>query len=172
MNEKKEQSYYYNSPIGRIILEGNEGTLLGLWFESSRNYKGRGPIETSAPPLPFFVETSRWLDIYFSGKAPGFIPRMEIQGSAFMKSVCQIMLEIPFGQTTTYGAIAKEICHRMNKQRMSAQAVGGAVGHNPISLIIPCHRVIGSDGKLTGYGGGIDKKQWLLNMEHNHVMLP
>ncbi len=159
--------HFYKSPIGRIILEGNEDSLTGLWFESSKNYKGRGLTETSSPPLPIFVETSRWLDIYFSGKAPGFTPKMEIQGSEFMKSVCQIMLEIPFGQTTTYGAIAKEICHRMNKQKMSAQAVGGAVGHNPISLIIPCHRVIGSNGNLTGYGGGIDKKKWLLNMEHN-----
>ncbi len=115
--------------------------------------------------LPIFEQTKKWLDIYFSGKNPNFIPPINIDStSSFRKKVFQILLTIPYGQTTSYGKIAKQLQTQSNKT-VSAQAVGGAVGHNPISLIIPCHRVVGSGGSLTGYAGGIDKKVQLLKLE-------
>ena len=108
--------------------------------------------------LPIFDEICRWLDIYFSGKEPDFTPPLSMRTTPFRKAVWEIMLTIPYGQTMTYGEIAGIIAEQRGIDRMSAQAVGGAVGHNSISLIIPCHRVIGTDGSLTGYAGGIDKK--------------
>ena len=115
--------------------------------------------------MPIFEQTVRWLDIYFSGKAPGFTPPLSMETTPFRKAVWEIMLSIPFGQTMTYGEIADKIAKQKGLTKMSAQAVGGAVGHNSISLIIPCHRVVGTNGSLTGYAGGIDKKVKLLTME-------
>ena len=114
--------------------------------------------------LPVFDAAKRWLDVYFGGKAPGFTPPLHILTTPFRRAVCEIMLAIPFGGTMTYGEIAR-ILARKTGRRMSAQAVGGAVGHNPIALIVPCHRVIGSNGCLTGYGGGLDRKMRLLALE-------
>lgn len=123
------------------------------------------PRNTQKKQLRIFEQTIKWLDVYFSGKAPDFTPPLSMKGiSLFRKRVWEIMLEIPFGQVATYGQIAKRIAAETGKQ-VSAQAVGGAVGHNSISLIIPCHRVVGSDGNITGYAGGIDKKFALLKME-------
>ena len=109
--------------------------------------------------------TRRWLDLYFSGREPGFTPALNPAGSAFRRAVWEILLKIPYGKTTTYGQIAREIAAARGLAKMSAQAVGGAVGHNEISIIIPCHRVIGAHGSLTGYASGIDRKIKLLQLE-------
>ena len=115
--------------------------------------------------LPVFKQAFNWLDIYFSGNEPDFTPKLNPRGSPFRKTVWDIMLKIPYGKTTTYGQIAQQIAKQKGIKDMSAQAVGGAVGHNPISIIIPCHRVIGANGNLTGYAGGLDKKCYLLKLE-------
>lgn len=109
-----------------------------------------------------------WLDQYFSGKKPFIIPPIKLEGTEFRKSVWAVLQTIPYGVTTTYGDIGKEIAKQQGKDTMSAQAVGGAVGHNPISIIIPCHRVIGSNGKLTGYAGGMERKKYMLDLEAKH----
>ena len=156
---------HYDSPIGGITLVSDGAALTGLWFDGDKYYGNTQGKTCEAKDLPAFAETWRWLDIYFSGKDPGFTPALLLQTTDFRRAVCEIMLTIPFGQTMTYGEIAKLIAEQRGITRMSAQAVGGAVGHNPISLIIPCHRVIGANGSLTGYGGGIDKKVKLLQLE-------
>lgn len=156
----------YNSPIGGITLASNGKELTGLWFDGQKYFANNIPKEREEKGLPIFVRTKKWLDIYFSGKAPDFTPPLSMNGiSPFRKRVWEIMLAIPFGETMTYGEIAKQI-EKESGKRVSAQAVGGAVGHNSISLVIPCHRVVGTNGSLTGYAGGIDKKVWLLKMEH------
>ena len=156
---------HYESPIGGITL-GSDGTALtGLWFDEQKYFADTLENEHKEKELPVFTETKRWLDIYFSGKAPDFTPPLAMLCSDFRKSVWELMLQIPFGSTMTYGEIAAEIAKQRGLSRMSAQAVGGAVGHNSISLIIPCHRVVGTNGSLPGYAGGIDKKIWLLGHE-------
>lgn len=156
---------HYHSPLGDITLSNNGKKLTGLYLEGQR-YFGETPSESyEEKNLPIFEETKKWLDIYFSGKAPDFTPPFEMQTTPFRKAVCEIMLTIPFGQTMTYGEIADVIAKQRGIAKMSAQAVGGAVGHNPISIIIPCHRVVGANGNLTGYGGGIEKKIQLLTLE-------
>ena len=115
--------------------------------------------------LPVFEETVKWLDIYFGGNIPNFTPTLSVKTTEFRKKVCDIMLTIPYGKTMTYGEIANMLAKQCGMKRMSAQAVGGAVGHNPIALIIPCHRVMGANGKLTGYAAGIDRKEKLLRLE-------
>ena len=117
--------------------------------------------------LPVFEDTIKWLDIYFGGAVPDFTPELSIHSTPFREAVWDILLTIPYGQTITYGEIAANLAHQMGKKKMSAQAVGGAVGHNPISIIIPCHRVVGADGSLTGYAGGLKRKQFLLDIERN-----
>lgn len=141
--------------------------LVGLWLEGQESSAEVLDQEHEEKRLPVFDETCRWLDIYFTGKDPGFTPKLKMRTSAFRKKVWEIMLTIPFGQTMTYGEIAARIAREEGVKRMSAQAVGGAVGHNLISLIIPCHRVVGTNGSLTGYGGGIDKKVRLLQLEQS-----
>lgn len=154
---------HYSSPIGDITMASDGKAIAGLWFDGQKYFADTLAMEQEErPDLPLFAETRRWLDIFFSGKAPDFTPPIAMRGSDFRKRVWQTLLEIPFGQTMTYGDIALRLGCR------SAQAIGGAVGHNSISLIIPCHRVVGTGGSLTGYAGGIDKKAWLLEMEkHN-----
>lgn len=159
----------YNSPIGGITLASNGKELTGLWFDGQKYFANNLPKEREEKELPIFVQTKKWLDIYFSGKAPDFTPSLSMDGiSPFRKRVWEIMLAIPFGETMTYGEIAKQI-EKESGKRVSAQAVGGAVGHNSVSLVIPCHRVVGTNGSLTGYAGGIDKKVWLLKMERADV---
>ena len=153
--------HYYQSPLGEIILTSDGKSLTGLSYDFP---------EMLLPyfiekPLPIFSETDRWLDIYFSGKNPDFTPKLSLKVTGSRKMVWDILLTIPFGQTITYGEIASRIAKQRGIPRMSAQAVGGAVGHNPIALIIPCHRVVGANGSLTGYAGGIDKKEQLLRLE-------
>ena len=124
---------------------------------------------------PTLAETKRWLDIYFTGREPGFLPPLHPIGSAFRQSVWELLLRIPYGQTTTYGEIAQELAAKRGLARISAQAVGGAVGHNEISILIPCHRVVGMSGSLTGYAGGISKKAKLLELERadmNALFIP
>ncbi len=158
---------HYLSPIGNIILKSNETKLIGLYFADKNIFheENKQYIQYQKSDLNIFKLTKQWLDIYFSGRTPDFIPPLEVHDTAFRESVWKILLDIPYGQTTTYGIIASQIAKQNNIYKMSARAVGNAVGHNPISIIIPCHRVIGSNGKITGYSGGIDKKIALLNLE-------
>lgn len=140
--------------------------LTGLWFDFQKYFGSTLSENEEEKSLPVFDETMRWLDIYFQGKEPGFTPLMRPEGTEFRRAVWEILLTIPYGKTMTYGEISKMIAKQRGVAHMSAQAVGGAVGHNPISVIIPCHRVVGTNGNLTGYAGGIDKKAQLLNLEN------
>lgn len=153
--------HHVPSPIGELTLVAEEDKLTEIRFNNAGSPAG----ETKEEKIPVLAETEKWLEIYFTGKDPGFCPEMEMKGSDFQKSVWKHIEEIPFGQTVTYGQIARKIAEERGMNRMAAQAVGGAVGSNPIPIIVPCHRVMGSGGKLTGYGGGIDKKVILLGIE-------
>lgn len=157
--------YHYHSPLGGITLSSNGTKLTGLWFDGQKYFGDTLGKEYEEKNLPIFDETACWLDIYFSGKSPDFTPSLSMETTPFRKAVWKIMLTIPYGRTMTYGEIAKEIAKQKGLPKMSAQAVGGAVGHNSISLIVPCHRVVGTNGSLTGYSGGIDKKVKLLTLE-------
>lgn len=159
----------YKSPIGNLLIASKENKLVGLWIENQKYYLSNFKdkiIETEN--LEILVKTKKWLDRYFKGEKPD-ISELEINpiGSEFRKSVWEILKNIPYGEVITYNDIAKELAKQKGIKKMSAQAVGGAVGHNPISIIIPCHRVVGSNGSLTGYAGGIKKKIYLL--EHEKV---
>ena len=155
----------YQSPLGNLLLAADDTGLTGLWFEGQKYFARTLPEEQLLKETPVLAETRHWLNIYFSGKEPAFTPPLHPAGSAFRQAVWQILLQIPYGKTMTYGEIAREVAKRQQVSHMSAQAVGGAVGHNAISIIIPCHRVIGANGSLTGYAGGIDKKAALLELE-------
>ena len=156
----------YLSPLGNILLAADETGLTGLWFENQKYFARTLPDVRISKETEILTETKKWLDIYFSGQEPTFTPPLHPVGSTFRQEVWQILLQIPYGQTITYGEIAGRIAEARNVSHMSAQAVGGAVGHNEISIIIPCHRVVGTNGSLTGYAGGIDKKISLLELEH------
>ena len=162
--------HHYTSPLGAITLASNGDAITGLWFDDQRFYGNTITDPSSARWLPVFEQTCRWLDIYFSGKRPHFTPPLHFASSQFRTTVWKQLLAIPYGHTITYGQIAQriELEARYGTQKgikVSAQAVGGAVAHNAISLIIPCHRVIGSNGSLTGYAGGLWRKQQLLRLE-------
>ena len=156
---KQKLTGVYHSPLGDIVLTSDGLALTGLRFAEATN----GEPAQDIPPL---ADACRWLDLYFSGAKPDFIPRLAPQGTPFQQSVWGELLAIPYGHTVSYGYIAQRLRCR------SAQAVGGAVGRNPIALIIPCHRVIGSNGQLTGYAYGLDRKQWLLSHETQHIGKP
>ena len=153
----------YGSPLGNIILTGDEQGLTGLRFTEGE--RCISPVQEKE----YFVQTKEWLDIYFTGRDPGFIPRIHLTGSDFRDRVLEILCGIPFGETVTYGWIADRIAKERGLEKMSAQAVGGAVGHNPILIIVPCHRVVGAHGSLTGYRGGILRKKALLELEGNDL---
>ena len=157
---------HYDSPLGGILLVADAVGLTGLWFDGQKYFARGLSAEREEQELPVLLEAKRWLDIYFTGKEPEFLPPLHPNGSAFRRSVWEILLQIPYGKTMTYGEIACKLAEKQKLPRMSAQAVGGAVGHNEISIIIPCHRVVGTNGSLTGYAGGIDKKVKLLELEH------
>lgn len=166
---------HYDSPLGGILLAADEIGLTGLWFDGQKYFARGLSNERIAQETPILTEAKRWLDIYFTSKAPDFTPPLHPTGSEFRKAVWEILLQIPYGQTTTYGEIARQLAEKQGLARMSAQAVGGAVGHNEISVIIPCHRVVGTNGSLTGYAGGIHKKEQLLELEcadMSHFFLP
>lgn len=160
---------HYDSPLGGILLAANETGLTGLWFDGQKFFARDLPAERVEQNTPALSEVKRWLDIYFAGKEPDFMPPLHPSGFAFRRSVWDILLRIPYGQTTTYGEIARQLAEKQGRPRIAAQAVGGAVGHNKISIIIPCHRVVGTNGSLTGYAGGIDKKVKLLEWEHTDM---
>ena len=160
----------YESPLGSILLAGDEQGLTGLWFTEGGRYIGRGlKKEARRCETYYFDQTKKWLDVYFSGRDPGFFPQIHLAGSEFRYRVGEILREIPYGKTVTYAWIADKLAKERGLKRMSAQAVGGAVGHNPICIIVPCHRVVGSNGSLTGYGGGIQRKKALLELEGNDM---
>ena len=181
---------HYDSPLGGITLASDGSALVGLWFDGQRHFgetlrSNHADVETChgtslwSPPVetqciaslqPIFQDTLRWLDIYFSGGIPDFIPTIALRGSEFRQAVWRVLQTIPYGQTMTYGDIARKLAAERGVPKVSARAVGGAVGHNPISLIVPCHRVISTDGSLTGYAGGIERKAWLLRMESSFIV--
>ena len=164
-----DYTYHYTSPIGGITVASNGESLTGLWFDGQKYFASTLSQRHVEKQLPVFDRTCEWLDLYFSGKSPDFIPPVFMYVSNFRRDVYEILMTIPFGETMTYKEVADLIAKKHRIISMSAQAVGGAIAHNPISLVIPCHRVIGTNGKLTGYAGGLDKKEWLLNMEKRKI---
>lgn len=152
-------TYNYSSPEGEILLAANDNGLTGLWFYGAKYFAADLEDARTEKLTPVLRQTLRWLDTYFSGSEPDFMPPLELHGSDFRRRVWAELAKIPYGETVTYGEIAKKLGVK------SAQAVGGAVGHNPVSIIVPCHRVLGADGSLTGYAGGTDKKARLLELE-------
>ena len=166
---------HYDSPLGGILLAADEIGLTGLWFDGEKYFADGLDPEHTAQETLILREAKRWVDVYFSRQEPNFTPPLHPIGSPFRQEVWELLLQIPYGQTTTYGALAKQLAEKHGLPRMSAQAVGGAVGHNEISIIIPCHRVVGTNGSLTGYAGGIDKKVKLLTLEKvdmEHFFVP
>ena len=161
--------HHYQSPLGGMTMASDGTSLIGLWFDGQKYFADTIEKNTPQKDLPLFKQTDKWLDIYFSGKSPEFTPPLTMHTTPFRKCVWEIMLTIPFGRTMTYGEIADKIAKQKGIEKMSAQAIGGAVGHNSISLIIPCHRVVGSNGNLTGYAGGLDKKIKLLEIERINI---
>ena len=167
--------YRYASPVGGLTLSADGEALTGLWFDGQKyfmeTYGADGkPVKLSPEtcreaPLPVFDEARAWLDFYFGGGVPDFTPPLRLYGTPFRKTVRELLLGVPYGHTVTYGELAASAAERLGRARMSARAVGNAVGHNPISIIIPCHRVVGAGGKLTGYSAGTDTKARLLALE-------
>lgn len=163
-------SYYttqYKSPVGPLTLACDGENLTGLWMEGQKYYGGAHPEAlTPGEEYPVLAQTRQWLDRYFAGERPaiGELP-LAPAGSPFRQMIWKLLCEIPYGQVTTYGELAAKAAKNMGRTTMSGQAVGGAVGHNPISIVIPCHRVVGASGSLTGYAGGISKKLCLLRHE-------
>ena len=155
----------YKSPVGELLIIADDQSLTGLWYTKDSKYYNKEISEGAVEkPNKAIDKTKKWLDMYFDGEEPDFMPEISFGGSDFQKRVWEKLLEVPYGVTTTYGEIAREIkCS--SDGTVSAQAVGQAVGHNPISIIVPCHRVIGSDGDLTGYAGGLKRKKALLQLE-------
>ena len=155
----------YTSPLGGILLAADDIGLTGLWFDGAKYFGDDLPDERVERETPILIDAKRWLDVYFTGNEPDFMPPLHPVGSAFRQKVWMLLLQIPYGQTVTYGELTRQLAEKQGLAHMSAQAVGGAVGHNKISVIIPCHRVVGTNGSLTGYAGGIDKKLKLLELE-------
>lgn len=155
----------YDSPLGEIILSCRDGALTGLWFTGQKYFASTLAGEHEEKATPVLKEAAKWLNIYFEGKNPDFTPPLSFESTGFRKSVWEILMTVPYGETVTYGSIARMLAGKTGAERVSARAVGNAVGHNPVSIIVPCHRVIGSGGKLTGYAGGVERKLKLLELE-------
>jgi methylated-DNA-[protein]-cysteine S-methyltransferase len=184
-NQSEQVQYVkkYRSPIGMFTLASDGDHLTGLWLKGQKYFGatltndeidkkgeigeigGVGEVDDSANKLPLFHLVEQWLDAYFQGKQPELSLPLAPKGSPFRQNVWDILCQIPYGEVITYGDIAKKMAQKLGKDTMSAQAIGGAVGHNPISIIIPCHRVVGANGSLTGYAGGIENKIKLLELE-------
>lgn len=161
----KDMNYgYYSSPVGRLLLTCDAAALTGLWIDREAPESWGKEQKTQV-----LEQSMRWLEAYFQGKPQKIGFPLAPEGTAFQKQVWQLLLDIPWGQTRTYGDIAREMADRMGKKVMSAQAVGQAVGSNPIAIVIPCHRVVGKNGSLTGYAGGLEKKRWLLEWEGKRI---
>lgn len=153
-------SSQYDSPLGSITLAGDDHALLGLWFDGQQHFGSTLPCQAVRGEPTCIRMAKRWLDIYFSGRQPTFTPTLHWKDTPFREAVWNQLLTIPYGSTVTYGRLAAQLGVG------SARAVGGAVGRNPIALIVPCHRVVGADGSLTGYAGGVERKRALLSMEY------
>ena len=159
------------SPVGQITLASDGQNLVGLWLKGQKYFGDTVNEEMkTADDLDIFKATNNWLNRYFAGENPA-ISELALApiGGTFRQEVWRLLCEIPYGEVTTYGEIARKVAEKLLKTNMSAQAVGGAVGHNPVSIVIPCHRVVGTNGSLTGYAGGVDKKIWLLTHEGVNV---
>ncbi len=170
----------YKSPVGKLVMASNRESLTGLWFEGQKyfastvakevqcqlmNQEAQNSFYKFEDKLPVFEQTRQWLDCYFKGEEPQDMPPLAPSGSGFRQLIWKLLLEIPYGTSVTYGELGRRAAAVLGRETMSAQAVGGAVGHNPISILIPCHRVLGAGGKLTGYAAGIEIKQKLLELE-------
>ncbi|MCM1052961.1 MAG: methylated-DNA--[protein]-cysteine S-methyltransferase [Ruminococcus sp.] len=165
----------YKSPLGKIMIAADEKGLTGLWFINQKYFAYNLDKDNIDKDIPVLKDAKKWLDIYFSGKEPNFKLPLHFTGTDFQNEVWEILSSIPYGKTLTYGEIAKILAHKKGIAHMSAQAVGGAVGHNQISIIVPCHRVIGTSGSLTGYAGGIKRKEYLLkheNVDMQNLFIP
>lgn len=152
-------SALYASPLGEIVLAAEGAALTGLWFDGQQHFPLALPAPGEFAASPVLEAAARWLDLYFAGQKPDFCPSLAPEGTPFQRKVWERLRAIPYGETMTYGALAAAL-------GSSARAVGGAVARNPISLVIPCHRVLGAGGALTGYAGGIERKEYLLRLEH------
>ena len=155
----------YESPLGPMLLAADDAGLTGVWFAGQKYFAqglARQPAEKQTPPLQ---AARRWLDAYFAGREPDAAVPLHLVGTPFQTEVWQLLRAIPYGQTVTYGELAARLAAQRGVQRMSARAVGGAVGRNPVSLLVPCHRVVGAGGRLTGYAGGLERKRYLLALE-------
>lgn len=155
----------YESPLGRLLLASDGEAVTGLWFEGQKHFAAGLAENAEEKDLPVFRLADWWLDTYFAGKKPNDVPPLRLSGTAFSRAVWEELLLIPWGQTVAYGEIAKRTAARLGRACTSPRAVGAAVGRNPVSLMVPCHRVIGADGALTGYAGGLERKKWLLALE-------
>lgn len=156
---------HYNSPLGAITLASNGEALTGLWFDGQKFFGSILESKCENRGLPVLEQARKWLDIYFGGKEPDFSPKLHFIGTPFRQRVWKLLQTVPYGQTATYKTIAEEFAKERGLGRFSAQAIGGAVAHNPISIIVPCHRIVGCDGNLIGYAGGIERKTSLLKLE-------
>lgn len=156
---------HYQSPLGQLLLAADDKGLVGIWFERQKYYAKGLANDCTEQEIPILRDTKRWLDQYFAGKAPNWEIPIHFIGTEFQKEVWKILKDIPYGHTTTYGKIARILARQRGITRMSAQAVGNAVGRNPIAILVPCHRVLGTRGNLTGYAAGIETKKALLKLE-------
>lgn len=167
---------HYVSPLGDLTLASDGTALVGLWFDGQAHFGEGGGAATRSPEveaatarayadLSVFIETRRWLDDYFAGRRPDEQPPLHLGGTPFRRRIWALLQRIPYGTTVTYGALASRVAEEMGMPRMSARAVGNAVGHNPVALLVPCHRVVGAGGRLTGYAAGVEKKRFLLRLE-------
>lgn len=161
----------YASPLGQLLLASDGTALTGLWFYGQKHFaalldrKGIKQKMCNCQDIEALADAHRWLGEYFKGEKPEWLPQIRFYGSEFSCCVWRNLLLIPYGQTTTYGELSRSVARDLGLQSMSAQAIGGAVGHNPVGIIVPCHRVVGAGGKLTGYAGGLERKEWLLRHE-------
>ena len=160
-----EYRFHLDSPLGGVTLASSGEALTGLWFDGQKYFAAGLSREAEGRSLPIFEETERWLALYFQGVEPDFTPPLHLVGTPFQREVWALLRQIPYGSTVSYAALAARIAEGRGLARFSAQAVGGAVSRNPISILVPCHRVLGADGSLTGYAGGIERKAALLRLE-------
>lgn len=164
--------HYTDSPLGKICMASDGESITGLWVEGQKYYArtlSEQDMQNTGKRLEIFRESEEWLSVYFQGKEPGFMPCLSLKGTLFQMEVWELLLQIPYGENVTYGELAGKVAALRGISSMSAQAVGGAVGRNPISILVPCHRVIGADGSLTGYAGGTEKKRYLLQLEGSQI---
>lgn len=157
---------HYTSPLGELLIAADDIGLTGLWFAGQKYYARGLDTEHEERESPAIVSAKHWLDVYFAGQQPDFTPPLHLVGTDFQTAVWDILLTVPYGETLTYGEIAARIAVQQGRGHMSAQAVGGAVGRNPVSIIVPCHRIVGKSGDLTGYAAGVEKKTSLLRLEN------